>query len=177
MFANRQYVPLIVSEADFARAQQIEPSLTNPPRKGPRREYDWPLSGAVRCGLCNRTLIGMATGVTPWRYRYYACKSGIWSEAHEGKIFMVRADDLEKQVAHLIGRLRVDPAAAEKYAKRAATPISQVTLERTIRDLKAKRSHVERGRDAVFEAHAKGTGARRRPSGALRPTRRGARRT
>src|SRR5580700_6209669 len=151
LLTNRSYIGPIIDEATFARAQRVAAMLTNT-RTGKARTYDWPLSGSVRC-YCGRMLIGMACGVEPWRYRYYACRAR-WN--HDGKMCLVRAERLEEQFVELLGRLRASPRLIERYSRRAAAPLSPRVLERSIRDLKAKLTEVARRRDAVWELHMSG---------------------
>jgi|GEM_PF-2388037 DNA invertase Pin-like site-specific DNA recombinase len=152
LLENRAYVGPIVTEAVFARAQRVTGMLTNDRQRDARRRYPWPLAGSMRC-YCGRVLIGMACGVEPWRYRYYACRAR-WN--HDGRMRLVRADAIEEEFVALLGRLRASPKLVKQYSRRASAPVSPRILERSIRDLKAKLTDVGRRRDAAWELHVSG---------------------
>jgi DNA invertase Pin-like site-specific DNA recombinase len=149
---NRAYVGPLISEATFARAQRVAGMLTNDRSGDKRRRYAWPLAGSLRCH-CGRVLIGMACGVEPWRYRYYACRAR-WN--HDDRLRLVRAEALEEQFVVLLGRLRASPKLIERYSRRASTPVSSRILDRSIHDLKAKLADVARRRDAAWDLHVTG---------------------
>jgi DNA invertase Pin-like site-specific DNA recombinase len=152
LLQNRAYIGPIITESVFARAQRVAAVLTNADRHGDsRRRYPWPLAGSTRC-YCGRVLIGMACGVEPWRYRYYACRAR-WN--HDGKIRLVRADGLEEQFVIMLGRLRASPQLVARFHRRS-NPASPRTLERSVRELKTKLSDVARKRNAVWELHVSG---------------------
>jgi hypothetical protein len=152
LLLQRAYVGSIIDEATFARAQKVAGLLTNVRLRDRRRRYPWPLAGTVRC-YCGRMLKGLACGVEPWRYRYYACNAR-WN--HQDKMRLVRAERLEEQFTELLHRLRALPKLVERYSRRAAAPIAPRTLEESIRNLRAKLSDVARRRDAAWELHVDG---------------------
>lgn len=152
LLSNRAYVGTIVDDATFARAQKIAALLTNQRIGAEPRRYPWPLAGSIQC-LCGRTLIGIACGNEPWRYRYYGCRAR-WQ--HEGRFRLVRADSLETQFVNLLSRLRASPRLVERYSRRVTSPVSVQALERSIRDLKSKLQDVARRRDSAWELHVSG---------------------
>lgn len=152
LLEQRHYVGPIVSEATFARAQRVAAVLTNHSSNPAKRSYDWPLAGSLKC-YCGHTKIGMACGTPPWRYRYYACRAR-WN--HNDKYRLDRAERLEEQFVDLLKRLRASPELVERYRKRADAPVGPQTLERSIKELKAKAAGIDKKRDLAWELHAAG---------------------
>lgn len=151
LLKNRAYIGPIVTEATFARAQQVAGVLANTPKAG-KRQYRWPLSGALKC-YCGRGLIGMPCGAHPWRYRYYACKAG-WN--HENRLRLIRSDNVEEQFVELLRRLRASPKLVADYRKRAAAPVSLTLLERSLKELKSQVAAIDKKREAAWDLHAAG---------------------
>ncbi|HEV3091788.1 MAG TPA: recombinase family protein [Candidatus Cybelea sp.] len=152
LLRNRAYVPLVVDEASYLRAQRVADVLSNDLTGERRRSYPWPLSGCLKC-FCGRTLIGMACGKHPWRYRYYSCKAR-WE--HRWALRLVRADKVEAQFVELLNRLRASPALVERYRRRAASPVSVASLERSLREGKARLGEIAKRRDAAWELQLSG---------------------
>jgi len=113
MLRQRRYRGTIVSVELFDRVQRL---LASRPRRQQRRRFEYPLSGAVRCKYCSRTLHGHSTGgattkkkadgtVAKYygaRVRYYHCIVCIYhvnadrlEAAFRGKLGALRADDRE----------------------------------------------------------------------------------
>jgi DNA invertase Pin-like site-specific DNA recombinase len=149
LLLNRAYVGPIVDEATYARAQKATALLANDRKHDRRRRYPWPLAGSLRC-YCGRGMLGLACGIEPWRYRYYACRAR-WN--HDDRLRLVRADKLEEQFVALLGRLRASPKLIERHRRRSLTASPQL-LERTLREQKARLDELARKRDVAWELHA-----------------------
>ncbi|HVR45286.1 MAG TPA: recombinase family protein [Candidatus Binatia bacterium] len=150
LLLNRAYIGPIVDEATFARAQKAAALLANDRKHDRRRRYPWPLAGSLRC-YCGRGMLGLACGIEPWRYRYYACRAR-WN--HDDRLRLVRADKLEEQFVALLGRLRASPKLIERHRRRSLT--SPQLLERTLKDQKARLDELARKRGVAWELHAAG---------------------
>jgi hypothetical protein len=146
MLETHSYVGPIVDEATFARTRRVAGTLSAADRSNDkRRRYPWPLSGTMRC-YCGYMLIGTICGNARRRHRYYGCRAD-----HGGRMRLVPADALEQQFVALLARLKASPELIERWRKRAATPVSMPTLEKTIRELNADLVDVERRRRRVWE--------------------------
>lgn len=147
LLQNRAYVGTIVDEVTFERAQRIAAELG---RATAPAGYPWPLSGAVRC-YCGRNMIGNRTGRNR-AFPYYVCRAS-WH--HEGKLRMVRAEQLEARFVALLDDLVETPALVEQYRRRPEGP-SPALLERAIRAARHRLDESARQRTAVWDLHAKG---------------------
>jgi site-specific DNA recombinase len=95
--------PAIIDEKDFANVQRLIKENWKKERSriahGERRFF--PLSGVLRCGDCNRALIGQTSHGRNEPHRYYGHKM-VAGEAIDCKIKRLRAGEVEEAVvAHL----------------------------------------------------------------------------
>lgn len=153
LLKTRSYVPHIIDEATFIRAQRVSEASSSKDRSG-NRAYPWPLSGTMRC-FCGKMLIGTVCGGTKTRpsYRYYGCRF----EAHNGRIFLVPAEILEQQFLDLLARLKASPTLVERWRKRAVASASLPALEKSIKELSGKVADIAKRRRRVFELFEIGT--------------------
>lgn len=151
---NRAYIGPIVNEALFLKAQRAGKLLAAAERdRDKRRKWEWPLSGSLRC-YCGMTMTGQCTGQGGSRTRYYACRSH--QNHEEGKIRLVRADDLESAFVKLLKDLKASPDLLRRYRKRAASPLSPKALEQSMRTLRAEIAKADKDRDKVFDLYLAG---------------------
>jgi DNA invertase Pin-like site-specific DNA recombinase len=142
----------IVDRVTMARAQRTAKNAAAvvDRTRDKRRRFPWPLSGSIRCA-CGRAMTGMACGTPENRVRYYACRTP-W--VHEVAVRLVRADNLEDQFVNLLRRLRASPALLAKYQNR--TRQSPEPLKKRIHELERNLSDIDRGKQRVWDLHAKG---------------------
>lgn len=152
MLEQRCYVPKVVDEVTFARAQAVNAELRGVP--GERREHaDKPLVGVIRCH-CGSMLYWQAT-MAPDRSisrAYYVCRA-TWKH---GKHLLVRASTLETLFETFVQRLAAKPTLIEAYRRRSYNGPSPKLLERNIAEARAELAKAEKALDAVWQLHIDG---------------------
>lgn len=105
----RTIFPGLVSDETFDRVQAVLAgrSVTSKPHE--RTREDLPLKGTVRCGHCNNLLTASISRGRSASYGYYHCwKCGA---------VRVRADELERQMAELLGSLTIKTSPVMRLFK------------------------------------------------------------
>ncbi len=131
--------PEALAQAEAARAENY--------RYRPTGEWDWPLRGAVRC-TCGHLLMGMATGVDPYRIRYYRCRSHPYDQRGPGNRSPgYRADALEASFAAILTDLAAHPA--EVMRKPRASSAERLAAQETA--LRTQLARLDRRRRRACE--------------------------
>lgn len=135
---------VVVDEPLLARAERARASNE---RYRPTGAWAWPLRGAVRC-TCGHLLMGHATGVNPYRVRYYRCRSHPYDERPAGNRRPgYRADRLEQAFVTILHALADDPTIVLSKASKTTTD----RLERQETALRAQLTRLDRRRRRACE--------------------------
>lgn len=163
LITNKRYVGMLVSAADFDRAQEALKARTCPGRRrdsatggsgaGPRAKASrvWLLSGIARCGRCGSAMVGVsATGGSGGLYHYYRCTGRV----HGGKNRCMQpdlsADRWEPAVIEALGRVvrkggDLGPALID-VQRRLQQAMAPLTAERQALTMELDRIRAEIGR-------------------------------
>jgi DNA invertase Pin-like site-specific DNA recombinase len=147
MLELRTYVPLVIDEVTFHRAQLVSDRL---PRQSAQAVHSWPLTGAVRC-YCGGAVMGKVAGKSG-RFRYYGCYSR-WN--HDNSVRLVRAEKVEQQFVALLAELKDKPHLIAEAAARVHGA-SPALIDRAITEASANVASLNRQRERVWEMNNEG---------------------
>ena len=158
LLEQRRYRGVLVEEALYDQVQEL---LRSKPKWRQQRNFEYPLSGAIKCASCGRSFHGHATGgakrkklangafslyPNSKRFRYYTC-----TVCH----YMINADQMELWFWSEMKCLAAHPSLVRKYfgEKKPKTAVSSRTeLQSLNRELANLQTRRQRAWDIALDA-------------------------